>query len=318
MAFEMIIKEKYINPFTDFGFKKLFGTELNKDLLIDFLNEVILPEGRRITDLTYGKNDHPGKSEFDRKAVFDLYCTGTTGEHFIVEMQKAKQTYYKDRSVYYATFPIQEQANQGFWDFKLPEVFTVGILDFVFNDYNSPNERKEVRHEVKLKDQNCQVFYDKLTFVYLEMPNFTKTEEELVTTYDKWLYVLKNLPRLANRPEKLQEKIFERLFEAAEIAKFTPVEREIYEESVKVYRDLKNVIDTAVREGIEEGMEKGMEKGMKKGMKKGMEKGMKKGREKATIAAVIGFHNIGVSEEKIATALKIPVEKVVVIINNHK
>jgi predicted transposase/invertase (TIGR01784 family) len=247
----MTFTEKYINPFTDFGFKKLFGTEPNKDLLIDFLNEVILPDQRKITDLTYKKNDQLGATEFDRKAIFDLYCIGENDERFIVEMQKAKQNYFKDRTVFYATFPIQEQAQKGDWDYKLSEIFTVGILDFVFSDeeQNNIQEAKEVRHVVNLKDQKCRVFYDKLTFIYLEMPHFTKTEDELETTYDKWLYVLKNLATLPNRPIKLQEKIFQRLFETAEIAKFSHEEKQQYEDSLKSYRDLKNVIDTSYGEG---------------------------------------------------------------------
>ena len=265
----MAFIEKYLNPFTDFGFKKLFGTEPNKDLLIDFLNQVILPEQRKIVDLSYKKTEHLGATEFDRKAIFDLYCTGSNNERFIVEMQKAKQNYFKDRTVFYASFPIQEQAQQGDWDYKLSEVFTVGILDFVFSEEKTEAEKdkttqekvkaitakepKDVRHVVQLKDHKCRVFYDKLTFIYLEMPNFTKTEEELETTYDKWLYVLKNLSTLPKRPNKLQEKIFERLFEAAEIAKFTPEEKSLYEESLKTYRDLKNVIDTSYNDGKTEG-----------------------------------------------------------------
>ena len=283
----MAVTEKYINPFTDFGFKKLFGTEPNKDLLIDFLNQVILPKQRRITDLSYKKNEHLGASEFDRKAIFDLYCTGSNNERFIVEMQKAKQNYFKDRTVFYASFPIQEQAQQGNWDYKLSEIFTVGILDFVFSDDKIEEEKdkttkkkekittvktlesKEVRHVVQLKDQNCQVFYDKLTFIYLEMPNFTKTEDELETTYDKWLFVLKNLPNLTKRPSKLQEKIFERLFEAAEIAKFTPEEKDQYEESLKTYRDLKNVIDTSYGDGEKDGKLKEKTAGITKALNQG-------------------------------------------------
>jgi predicted transposase/invertase (TIGR01784 family) len=156
----------------------------------------------------------------------------------------------------------------GGWNYKLSDVFTVGILDFVFqNESGASNNSKpkSVRHEVKLKDQDCKVFYDKLTFIYLEMPNFTKTESELVNNEDKWLYVLKNLPNLTNRPAKLQERIFKRLFEAAEIAKFTPKERELYEDSLKVYRDLKNVIDTAKNEGVLEGITKAIVKTLLRG-----------------------------------------------------
>lgn len=257
----MTVKERYINPFTDFGFKKLFGTELNKDLLIDFLNEVILPQHKRIVDLKYRNNEHVGQTELDRKAIFDLYCISSSGERFIVEMQKAKQNYFKDRSVFYSTFPIQEQAKTGDWNYLLSAVYTVGILDFTFSNDETGDSIKEVRHEVKLKNQTCEVFYDKLTFIYLEMPHFTKTEEELETPYDKWLYVLKHLPNLTERPKKFQERIFQRLFETAEIAKFTPEEKELYEESLKSYRDLKNVIDTAFDEGTVEGMIKGKMEG---------------------------------------------------------
>lgn len=245
-----MLKERYINPFTDFGFKKLFGTEPNKDLLINFLNEVVLPSHQKIADLSYANNEQVGRSVVDRKAIFDLYCVGMNGERFIVEMQKIKQNYFKDRSVYYATFPIQEQAIRGDWDFKLSEVYTVGILDFVFAE---DVKEKEVRHEVKLKDQNCAIFYDKLTFIYLEMPHFTKSESELETTYDKWLYVLKHLPSLESRPQKLQERVFAKLFETAEIAHFSPTEMQEYEASLKVYRDLKNSMDTYFGEGKIEG-----------------------------------------------------------------
>jgi hypothetical protein len=133
-------------------------------------------------------------------------------------------------------------------------------LDFVFSE---DKDEKTVRHEVKLKDQSCKVFYDKLTFIYLEMPHFIKTEEELETTYDKWLYVLKYLPELEKRPKKLQEKIFEKLFKAAEIAKFTSAELVEYEDSSKQYRDLKNVIDTSHSDGEIKGEIQGKIKGRK-------------------------------------------------------
>ena len=241
----MALQDKYINPFTDYGFKKLFGTEINKDLLIDFLNQV-LPERHHIQDLSYTSTEQLGATEIDRKAIFDLYCTSPQGERFIVEIQKAKQNYFKDRSVYYSTFPIQEQAKKGDWDYQLAAVYTIGILDFVFDD---DRNKEQVRHEVKLKDQYCEVFYDKLTFIYLEMPNFKKTESELETDFDKWMYVLRHLPYLQNRPAALQERIFQKLFEAAEIARFDAEEKARYEESLKYYRDLKNVVDTSFEEG---------------------------------------------------------------------
>ena len=243
--------EKYINPFTDYGFKKLFGEEPNKDLLLDFLNELLKEEQGQIINLTYLKTEHLGASEIDRRAIFDLYCENERGEKFIVELQKSKQNFFKDRTVYYSTFPIREQAKRTDWDYELKAVYTIAILDFVFD--SDKHEPEKFRYDVKLSDiETKKVFYDKLTFIYLEMPKFNKTVDELKTRFDKWLYILRNLNRLDRIPEKLGEKIFEKLFETAEIAKFTPAQVRSYEDSLKYYRDLKNSLDTARDEGKKE------------------------------------------------------------------
>ena len=242
------LKDRYVNPITDLGFKKLFGSEPNKILLIDFLNQ-ILPAKHQIKDLTYSNNEKLGTSDLDRRAIFDLYCTGETGDKFIVELQKAKQNFFKDRSVYYSSFPIQEQAQKGDWDYRLEPVYTVGILDFIFDDHKS---EEELVHYVQLKNQGGEVFYDKLTFIYIELPKFKKTEDQLGSHFEKWLFVFRHLSRLQDRPKALQDRIFSKLFEAAEVAKFSPEEKGAYEDSLKYYRDLKNVVDTSYEEGREE------------------------------------------------------------------
>ena len=94
---------------------------------------------------------------------------------------------------------------------------------------------------------------------------------------NKWLYALKNLYKLTQRPKALCDKVFDRLFEEAEIARFTPQEQREYEASKMAYRDIKNSIDTAKREGKEEGLAEGMEKGLAEGMEKGLAEGMEKG-----------------------------------------
>ena len=246
-------REKYINPFTDYGFKRLFGEEPNKNLLLDFLNELLKEEQGKITELQYLKNENLATTELNRKAIFDLYCTNEKGEKFIVELQKTKQKFFKDRTVYYSTFPIREQAVTGSdWNFELKKVYTIAILDFVFDE--DKNEPDKFRYDVKLTEQETkEVFYDKLTFIYLEMPKFNKTIEELETRFEKWLFVLKNLHKLDRVPEKLKESIFLQLFETAEISKFNQQEYQEYENSLKYYRDLKNSLDTAKEEGKIEG-----------------------------------------------------------------
>lgn len=197
------MQDRYVNPFTDFGFKKLFGEEPHKELLISFLN-TLLPEKHQIQDLQYTRNEQQGASILDRKAIFDLSCVSLTGERFIVELQKAKQNYFKDRSLYYATFPIQEQAQRGDWDYKLAAVYTVGILDFTFEEDREAAEKP------------------------------------------------------------------------AQIACFNPAERQAYEDSLKYYRDLKNVMDTAREEGWEEGREEGREEGISIGVERGKQEEQRK------------------------------------------
>ena len=257
--------EKYINPFTDYGFKRLFGEEPSKELLLDFLNELLKQEQGRIINMTYLNADRLGSSMDDRRAVFDLYCENEQGEKFIVELQKTKQKFFKYRTVYYSTFPIREQAQRGSdWDFELKAVYTVAILDFIFDEDKA--EKEKYRYDVKLTDiETCKVFYDKLTFIYLEMPKFSKPVKALESRFDKWMYILRNLNKLDRIPEELREGIFSKLFEVAEIARFSPQEVQAYEDSLKIYRDLKNSLDTAREEGWEKGLEKGLEEGREKG-----------------------------------------------------
>ena len=199
------IEERYISLLTDFGFKRIFGTAMNKDLLICFLNSLF--NGRQVVkDVSYLNPEHVGDVYTDRKAIFDVYCEGENGEKFIVEMQNAYQTYFKDRSLFYSTFPIREQAPKGSdWDFKLNHIYTVALLNFNMNE--DAFDKEKIRHHVQLCDTAThKVFYDKLEFIYVEIAKFDKTLEELETLYDKWLYALKNLYKLTQRPKALCDK----------------------------------------------------------------------------------------------------------------
>ena len=248
------IEERYISLLTDFGFKRIFGTKPNKDLLINFLNSLF--DGVQvIKDVKFLNSEHVGDVFAERKAIFDVYCENERGEKFIVEMQNAYQKYFKDRSLFYSTFPIREQAPKGAdWNFNLEHVYTVALLNFDLEE--EAFDQGDINHDVGLLDKKThKVFNDKLSFKYVEVAKFNKTEDELVTLYDNWLYVLKNLSRLDERPAALKEKVFTKLFEEAEIAKFTPTELKEYEDSLKAYRDVKNSIDTALEKGREEGRE---------------------------------------------------------------
>ena len=262
------MKAKYVNPFTDFGFKKIFGEEASKPMLMDFLN-ALLPQNDKIIDLSFKNNEQLGQTDLDRKAIYDIYCENEKGEKFIVELQKAKQNFFKERTIYYSTFPIREQAERGEWNYNLKSVYCIGILDFTFDDYEQEPERSEVVHTIKLKNQNGKTFYDKLTYIYLEMPNFNKPENDLNTRLDKWLFFIKNLEDFQSIPSIFSDEIFTKAFEKAELAKFGQADLDSYENSLKIYRDLKSVIDTAFDEGKLEGLIEGKLEGLNEGKLEG-------------------------------------------------
>ena len=248
------IEERYISLLTDFGFKRIFGTDPNKELLINFLNSLFDGE-EVIKDVKYLNSENVGDVYAERKAIFDVYCENEKGEKFIVEMQNAYQTFFKDRSLFYSTFPIREQAPKGSdWNFCLKKVYVVALLNYKMSD--EAFDSSDTIHTIALMDTKTnKVFNTKLMFKYVEVGRFDKTDEELTSLSDKWMYVLKNLSRLDNRPAALREKIFSKLFAAASVARFTPTELREYEDSLKAYRDIKNSLDTAKEEGREEGRE---------------------------------------------------------------
>ncbi|MCL1934364.1 MAG: Rpn family recombination-promoting nuclease/putative transposase [Candidatus Azobacteroides sp.] len=250
-------EEKYLNPLTDFGFHKVFGT---KDLLIDFLNQII-KNGGLITDIQYLPSEQWGNVKSERKAIFDIFCTNENGEYFIVEMQKEKQPFFRDRSLYYASLPIQKQAPRGIWDFRLKAVYMVGILDFVLFD-ESEEDKEQVIECVQLVRERTKTLYsDRLRFVFIELPKFKKTEEELETRFDRWLFILKNLYKLKECPVSIRDDIFKELFQLAEIKQLTKKDMRAYKKSITDYHEVRSAIDCAREESFEKGRVEGIEKG---------------------------------------------------------
>jgi len=277
-------RAQFINPFTDFGFKKLFGEEASLPLLKDFLN-ALLPDQHQIETLEFRNAEFLGRTAIERRAVFDLYCQSTQGETFIVELQKQKQDFFKDRMVYYTTFPIQEQAEKGEWNFRLEPVYCIGILDFIFDD---EAQEEEVVRYISLKDQHNQPFYDKLTFITVEMPKFNKAVEELSDKKELWLYFLKNLEDLEEIPHIFMGRsTFETAFEKAKIPLMDTEEHHRYQQSLKVYRDLNNVVNSAYNEGKEEGREEGLEEGREQGLQEALEKLMARGFSEAEARQIL-------------------------------
>ncbi len=168
------------------------------------------------------------------------------------------QKFFKDRALYYTTFPIQEQAQRGHWSFELKSVFCVGILDFVFDeDKNNP----DYLHEVKLKNRHNSVFYDKYALYFIEMPKFHKAESELANQLENWVYFLKHLEEFPDIPSRFQHTVLEQAFEIAELEHLSENERAAYEHSLKIYRDNINTLNSTAEKAKAEGKAEGLIEG---------------------------------------------------------
>ncbi len=241
----------YFDPTTDYGFKKLFGEEVNKDLLMDFLNSM-LPKIHEIKTLNFQKTEQLPDHQDDRKTVYDILCEDVNGEKFIVEMQKSRLTYMMDRSIYYTTFPIQTQAPKGKWDFNLTRVYLIGILDFHYDKNLDYWKERQLLRSFSLKDEKGVLMTDKLHYLFLQLPFFNKAAQELENQFDKWCYFLKNLEDFNNIPHILNEPIFMKAFDVAELSKMDKNDYILYQISKSKKYDMEVLIDEAKQQGREE------------------------------------------------------------------
>jgi predicted transposase/invertase (TIGR01784 family) len=235
---------RYMDPKTDFGFKRLFGSEDSKDILKKFLYDMLaLPHP--IAELSYLPTEQLPRSPIDRASIYDLYCVDDTGQHFIVEMQRNAQHHYRERALYYITFPITQQAQKGDQaPFALPPLYSLNLLNFRIDDQPTHLRRVQLAETA-----TGRVFYDKLTFVYVELPKFQKREHELSSETDKWLYLLRHMPELSDIPRELQQAPYTQVFHLAELLMLSETERYYYEGSLKVEWDRVGQIETAREEG---------------------------------------------------------------------
>ena len=309
---------KYIDPLIDFAFKKIFGSDPNKDLLIDFLNEVF--RGRKhIIDLIYNKNEYPGDLVNEGGVIFDLLCTGNNNEHFIIEIQRGKQQNFKQRALFYTSRLISDQAPKGkrsLWGYDLTEVFLIALLeDSVAEDFRED----QFLHDICLCDRNTgEIFYDKLGYIYIELHKFVKTSDQLETGLDKWLFVLKNMSSMDKIPTYLRKPIFEKLFNIAQFTNLTKEEKMLWDNNAKHRWDNKNVMDYAINEatekatksGQEKGLKMGLQEGIKEGIKQGLKEGIEQGVKQGIRVAVLKMKMNGLSVQQIAEIMDLQLSEV--------
>ena len=330
-------RKKYAELLCDFMFKRLFGSEANKDVLISFLNTIL--EDVEIVEVDFIPTEHHGMTEDDRKVIFDIACKCKSGASFIIEMQKGYQKYFKERALYYTTYPINKQGRDAHdlhikrkaegvedgdfrWDYNLQPVTVVAILNFRFSHAgNWP--KAEYRSSYRLyEDTYDEVMTDVLRFVFLELGRFDKCIWELETIAEKWMYLLKHMHEMVEIPKEFSDPLFTRLFLLAEIDNFTAEEKEQYYKSLENMGDYYNIIDTAVEEatkraiaeglakGMAEGLEKGMAEGRAEGRAEGLVEGIEKGREEERRETVAKLKALGITPAIISQATGLSEEEI--------
>lgn len=254
---------RFINPFSDWGFKKIFGQEINKDLLINFLNDLLEGE-HNIKDLTFKDKEQLPELKDMRGIIYDIYCTTDKGEHIIVEMQNRYQPYFTDRSLFYSARNIVNQGVKGAkWDYMLAPVYTVFFLNYDMDEFTPV----KFRTDVALMDMNDKtLFSDRIRLVYLMLPLFSKEEDECENDFERWIYILKNMSTLERMPFQARNAVFKKLSEITDISALSHEEREKYDESLKYMRDYNASLEGAKIIGQKEGMQVGLKEGMKAGL----------------------------------------------------
>ena len=244
---------KFINPFTDIGFKRIFGQEFSKPLLIDFLNNLLHGE-RHITDVKLLDKELPAEFQEGRTIIYDVYCETETGEKIIVEMQNRLQSNFKARTLYYAAEAIARQGEKGKdWNYDVKAVYLVAFI----NDHDS-SFGLQFRTDVELTDrQTKQPFTDLLRLVYLQLPLFNKEAEECENDFERWIYVLKNMETLNRLPWAAQSAVFKRLAEISDLSSLTREEREHYDSAIRTYRDNIYTMEGEREKGRAEGRAEG-------------------------------------------------------------
>lgn len=278
----------FMNPLTDWGFKTFF--EKNKASTIEFLND-LLGDQEEIINLEFLDKEIVHETNDGRTIIYDLYCKTADGRRIIIEMQRAQQQNFKERAFYYMCRNVVLQGEPGkTWDYQLDAVYGVFFIDFSLEE----RANEQLIREVLLFEKNTkELFYKKFRMYFIELPLFEKKEKDCKSKLDCWIYLLKNMEILETMPFKGWLKTLDELEETMRVASLDKNGRELYEASLKQYRDLNAVMEyhknkyingiakakeVARAEGRSEGLAEGKAEGKAEGLAEGRAEGLAEGR----------------------------------------
>ena len=238
---------QYVDIMTDAGFKAVFQ---DKQVTIKFLNSALAGE-RQIKDITYLDKEIKPEIVENRTIIFDLLCEDVSGAKFILEMQNCPQYYFFNRGFYYLCRMVARQGQIGKqWQYRLLPIYGVYFLNFKLPEFT------DFRTDVVLANERTGKVFNEIKQIYISFPLFSLSKEECKSSFERWIYTLKNMNLFEQSPFKEEQETFLRLLDVANVNSLSEKERAIYEENLKNYRDWYATIDYAQTEGIEKGMQK--------------------------------------------------------------
>ena len=297
---------KFINPFTDVGFKRIFGQEFSKPLLLDFLNSLLEGE-KHIVNLTFLDKEQPALYDEDRSLIYDIYCETDEGEHIIVEMQNKSQPYFKSRSIYYISESIARQGERGSsWNYAIDSVYLIAFLNFIPLDF-----KQQFRTDVVLAEKNTvDQFSDKLRMIYLQLPLFKKEADECENQVERWIYLLKNMETLSRLPWAAQSAVFKKLESIADVGAMSRDERLKYDEALRKCRDTISVFEGVRMDGLMEGRMEGRKEGRMEGRMEGLMEGLMEGQRSEKMENARKMKTYGLALDMIAEITGLSIEEV--------
>jgi len=252
---------EFIDPKSDYGFKYLFGSEPRKEFLISLLQN-IFKKRLEINDIVYQNTEHLNNARNARSARFDIRCTSDKGDEFIIEMQRASQRYFKDRANYYTGLVSSHCAKTGNWNYELPGIHFVGIMDFSFEDTCGKDVfTTSARYDFPTYD----VSSPKQIKAFLQLPEFKLKQSELKTDLHRWMYLLKHLETLKENPVFSRRPLFKKFLDIADISTLSKNDHMMYKKSLEQQRNEFANLETATEIGKAEGEAIGEAKGEAKG-----------------------------------------------------
>ncbi|MGB3297025.1 MAG: Rpn family recombination-promoting nuclease/putative transposase [Phormidesmis sp.] len=253
---------RFLNPKTDFAFKKIFGSRQSKDVLISFLNALLYKGQPMIEDLEIIDPYQAPQLKGMKDTFLDVKAAIKGDKTVIIEMQVLNLVGFEKRILYNAAKSFSTQLDSGEDYTKLSPVIALTITDFDM----FPESSQVISRYIMQERDHLTTYSDDIELVFVELPKFIKSLDELTTVTDRWIYFLKRAESLKMIPEAWQgTPALEKAFQIAELSNLSREELDVFERKQRYLQDNRNAVLKGVEQGIEQGVEQGIEQGIEQG-----------------------------------------------------